>query len=103
MCTTAFGCLSAPRCTTAFGCLSASQRTPSCRGEYGTLPAMGALDTGAVQRLFARAETEVAEGRLPACQLALVCGDEVAASTFGWASASSRFVLFSITKSLIAG
>ena len=77
-----------------------------CRGEYGTLRSMGAgarLDADAVQRLFARAETEVAEGRLPACQVALACGDEIATATFGWASASSRFVVFSITKSLIAG
>jgi CubicO group peptidase (beta-lactamase class C family) len=61
------------------------------------------LDDAAVQRLFARAEAEVAEGRLPACQIAVACGDQIATSALGWASESSRFLVFSITKSLIAG
>lgn len=55
-----------------------------------------------MERLFTRAEAEVAAGRLPACQLAVACGDDVRAETFGTVD-SARFVVFSLTKSLVAG
>ena len=55
-----------------------------------------------MEALFARAEQEVTGGRVPACQLALACGDEVLTATFG-APDHARFVLFSLTKSFLAG
>ena len=60
------------------------------------------LDDAAVAALFERAEDEVSQGRVPACQLAVCCGDELRLATFG-APDDARFLIFSLTKSLIAG
>ena len=60
------------------------------------------FDPAAVEALFACAQAHVTAGKTPACQLAVARGDEVRSATFG-AFESSRFVVFSLTKSLIAG
>ena len=60
------------------------------------------FDTAAVEALFARAEAEVSGGRVPSCQLAIARGDEVVTTTFG-APDNARFVMFSLSKSLVAG
>ena len=60
------------------------------------------MDAEAVAALFAAAEAEVIEGRLPACSVAVACGSALEVATFG-APADARFMVFSLTKSLIAG
>lgn len=60
------------------------------------------LDAEAVAELFAAAEAEVTEGRLPACSVAVACDSALEVATFG-APAEARFMVFSLTKSLIAG
>ena len=53
--------------------------------------------------LFARAECEVDAGRLPSCQLAVARGPAIVTAAFGSATPESRYVLFSLTKALVAG
>lgn len=61
------------------------------------------LDPEGVERLLARADSDVSEGRLPACQLALALdGNVVVRASFGSATDSSRLAVFSVTKALIA-
>lgn len=66
-------------------------------------PHDGAFDTAAVQQLLDRAEREVSQGRLPSCQVALARHGEIVTSTFGSAGPASRYVVFSISKALVAG
>ena len=42
-------------------------------------------------------------GRLPSCQLAVARGWEIVTAAFGSATTDSRYVLFSLTKTLVAG
>jgi CubicO group peptidase (beta-lactamase class C family) len=60
------------------------------------------FDQTAVEQLLARAQAEVAKGRVPACQIGLARGGEVITETFG-APPELRFLIFSLTKSLVAG
>lgn len=62
------------------------------------------LDAAALDNLFARAQIDVDEGRLPSCQLALAHDGKVVVSrTFGDAAPDSRYVIFSATKPVVAG
>ena len=64
---------------------------------------MGSLDAQAVSALLARARRDIDDGVLPACQLALALdGEVVVEATFGAASDSSRFTIFSATKPFVA-
>ncbi len=57
----------------------------------------------ALQKLLDQAAVDVDAGRLPSCQLALAQhGELVALESFGAATDSSRYVVFSVTKALIA-
>lgn len=61
------------------------------------------LDPAAVAALLARAHREVDEGLLPSCQLALARHGRLALfATIGDAAPTSRYVIFSCTKALIA-
>ncbi|MGZ4786274.1 MAG: serine hydrolase domain-containing protein [Acidimicrobiales bacterium] len=63
-----------------------------------------AIDASALDALLTRARREVDDGLLPSCQLAVARhGEIVALETFGDADDSSRYVIFSCTKALIAG
>ncbi len=63
-----------------------------------------AIDPSALDALLARARREVDDGLLPSCQVAVARhGEVVALETFGDAGDSSRYVIFSCTKALIAG
>lgn len=56
-----------------------------------------------VADLLERARRDVKEGRVPSCQLALARdGELVAFEAFGEASLQSRYVIFSVTKALVA-
>ncbi len=58
----------------------------------------------AVQKLLDQAAVDVDSGRLPSCQLALARhGELLELATFGEATEASRYVVFSVTKALIAG
>lgn len=61
------------------------------------------FDDAAVRRLLQRAQREVEHGDLPSCQVALARDGEVRSATFGAATPDSRYVVFSITKALVAG
>ena len=61
------------------------------------------FDHRRLSELFARAEQEVDRGRLPSCQLAVGRGPAIVTAAFGSATADSRYVLFSLTKTLVAG
>lgn len=62
------------------------------------------IDPVALDALHARISVEVDAGRLPAAQFALAIGGRVALfESFGSATASTRFPVFSCTKALIAG
>jgi CubicO group peptidase (beta-lactamase class C family) len=62
-----------------------------------------ALDPQALQTLLDRAAEEVDAGSLPSCQLAIAHeGALVHVSTFGAATDSSRYPVFSVTKALTA-
>jgi len=64
----------------------------------------GRLDPGAVKALLARARHEVEEGNLPSCQIALARhGEVVAFETYGDASPTTRYVVFSCIKAFVAG
>jgi CubicO group peptidase (beta-lactamase class C family) len=61
------------------------------------------LDRAAVDALLARARRDVDDGLLPAVQLALALdGEVVLEATFGEATSSSRFTIFSATKPFVA-
>lgn len=65
---------------------------------------MTTIDDTKVKELIERARREIDEGLLPSCQLALAKdGELVAFETFGDATPSSRYVIFSCTKGIIAG
>lgn len=61
------------------------------------------FDHRCVRELFERAQHEVHAGRLPSCQLAIARGQAVVTAAFGDATTESRYVLFSLTKALVAG
>lgn len=64
----------------------------------------GRIDPGAVDALLARARREVEEGVLPSCQIALARhGELVAFETFGAATSTTRYVVFSCVKAFVAG
>ncbi len=64
---------------------------------------MPTLDPAALDALLARAARDIDDGLLPAAQLALgLDGEIVAEATFGAASPSTRFTIFSATKPFIA-
>ncbi len=64
----------------------------------------GRIDPGAVNALLARARREVDEGVLPSCQIALAHhGELVAFETYGDATDSTRYVVFSCVKAFVAG
>ncbi|HEY3831792.1 MAG TPA: serine hydrolase domain-containing protein [Acidimicrobiia bacterium] len=60
------------------------------------------LDRAKVEDLVDRAQREVDEGRLPSCQLALARNGVVGAVTTIGAPATSRYVIFSATKAIVA-
>src|SRR4029079_4499568 len=63
-----------------------------------------AIDASALDALITRARRDVDDGLLPSCQLAVARhGELVAVETIGEADDSSRYVIFSCTKALIAG
>ena len=67
-------------------------------------PAELGLDPQALEALVARARREIDDGTLPSCQLAVARGGRLALfETLGDAEPSSRYVIFSCTKALIAG
>ncbi len=67
-------------------------------------PAEVGLDRDAVARLVERAHREVDDGLLPSCQLALARnGRLVAFEAIGATSRSSRYLVFSVTKGIVAG
>ena len=60
------------------------------------------LDSTKVEELFARARKEVDEGHLPSCQVAIARNGVVGATaTFG-AAESSRYIIYSATKPVVA-
>jgi CubicO group peptidase (beta-lactamase class C family) len=62
------------------------------------------IDQAAVQRLLDRAKREVDEGLLPASQVALAYqGELVAFETYGDATNDTRFIVYSATKTFVAG
>jgi CubicO group peptidase (beta-lactamase class C family) len=62
------------------------------------------LDPTALEALLVRARREIEDGTLPSCQLAVARNGRLAVfETFGEAVPSSRYVIFSCTKALIAG
>jgi CubicO group peptidase (beta-lactamase class C family) len=59
--------------------------------------------TSSLDELIATAQTYVASGEIPACQLAVAHNNEVVAfETFGAATNETRFCVFSATKPLVA-
>lgn len=68
-------------------------------GQVSTRP----VDPAALGALLTRARREVEDGVLPSCQLALAQGGElVAFETFGDATNSTRYVVFSCVKAFVA-
>jgi CubicO group peptidase (beta-lactamase class C family) len=64
---------------------------------------MAVIDDGKVDELLSRAGHDVETGLLPACQLALAHdGRLVVFETFGAAAATTRFPMFSTTKTVVA-
>ncbi|MFM7067834.1 MAG: serine hydrolase domain-containing protein, partial [Actinomycetes bacterium] len=62
------------------------------------------VDTDAVDALVERIQLEVTAGRMPAAAFALAVDDAVVAQgTFGSATESTRFNVFSCTKAIVAG
>ena len=67
-------------------------------------PGQLGVDTEKLQGLVQRASREIDSGLLPSCQLAVAReGRIVADVTLGQADASSRYVIFSATKSVVGG
>jgi len=70
--------------------------------EHDRLTRLG-LDPTAVAALLDRAERDVVRGRIPSCQLAVAKHGEVAVTaTFGNAADDHRYLVFSVTKALVA-
>jgi len=66
-------------------------------------PAALGIDPTALGELFARAQKDIDEGRIPSCQIALARDDRVAVwRTLGDAQPESRYVIFSATKPVVA-
>lgn len=64
---------------------------------------MPALDRTAVDALLARARRDIDDGLLPSCQLALaIDGEVVVHEAFGSATTSTRYLVFSATKPVVA-
>ena len=64
---------------------------------------MSTLDGAAVKALLSRAQREVDDGLLPACQLALALDGEVLVNeSFGTATVDTRFTIYSATKPVVA-
>ncbi len=62
------------------------------------------IDPVALEALFTRARREIDDGTLPSCQLAVARDGRLAAfETLGDAEPTSRYVIFSCTKALMAG
>jgi len=62
------------------------------------------LDATSFAELKARAQQEIDQGHLPACQIALALdGELIAFETLGAATNDNRFVMFSTTKGLVNG
>ncbi|HJP66082.1 MAG TPA: serine hydrolase domain-containing protein [Actinomycetota bacterium] len=62
------------------------------------------LDPAGVEALLARAEEEIRDGHLPSCQVALARDGELALLvTLGHATDEHRYVIFSMTKAIVAG
>ena len=62
------------------------------------------LDQTAIDRLRTRARREIDEGLLPSCQFALAYqGELVAFETYGDATDDTRYVVYSATKTFVAG
>ena len=67
-------------------------------------PAELGIDATALDELFARAQKDIDEQRIPSCQIALARDGRVAVSrTLGAAQPESRYVIFSATKPVVAG
>jgi CubicO group peptidase (beta-lactamase class C family) len=67
-------------------------------------PTDAGFDPAAIDTLLARIRTEIDASRMPAAQVALAIGGELAVfESFGEAGSSTRFHVFSCTKALIAG
>jgi CubicO group peptidase (beta-lactamase class C family) len=67
-------------------------------------PGQVGVDAEKLDDLLARAHREIDEGLLPSCQLALARnGRLVAFETIGVADPTSRYVIFSCTKGVVAG
>jgi CubicO group peptidase (beta-lactamase class C family) len=66
-------------------------------------PRAAGIDPAKLDDLFVRARREIDEGLLPSCQLAVAKdGRLVATATFGAADASTRYIIFSATKAVVA-
>lgn len=77
--------------------------SPDKRYEIASAEALG-LDPGRLDALITRAHREVDSGLLPSCQLALARNGKLAAfETLGTAKPESRYVIFSMTKGVVAG
>ena len=62
------------------------------------------LDHAAIDKLRSRARREVDEGLLPSCQFALgYRGELVVSETYGDATDDTRYVVYSATKTFVAG
>ena len=62
------------------------------------------LDQAAIDRLRTRVRREIDEGLLPSCQFALAYqGELVAFETYGDADNDTRYVVYSATKTFVAG
>ncbi|MEJ7584487.1 MAG: serine hydrolase domain-containing protein [Acidimicrobiales bacterium] len=67
-------------------------------------PSTVGVDPGAVEALLERARREVDDGLLPSCQVAMAReGRLVAEEVYGEATSTSRYVVFSATKGVVAG
>src|SRR5438034_8526084 len=67
-------------------------------------PAELGIDATALDELFARAQKDIDERRIPSCQIALARDGRVAVwRTLGDARPESRYVIFSATKPVVAG
>ncbi len=67
-------------------------------------PVAAGFDLEALESLRRKVRRQVDEGRMPACQFAFAVDGELAVfESFGAASPSTRFNVFSATKALIAG
>lgn len=61
------------------------------------------IDRGRLDDLLARAKRDVDDGLLPSCQIAFAHdGEVVAFETFGDATNDNRYVVFSVTKGIVA-